>query len=223
MKSKCLSIILATALTSSVSFASVSINFGIGDMYGSTDTSSPFSLGGRLNLLALTNGGSWGTSANISTVLSNLTASFVPSGAVLVGSAFFSDNSFGSGTAQTTINFSYGSGFTNNQPMLIVGYSSLNNTATQPGFGTAGFFYRSDVVQDFSDIAFISPADGGSYTLNALTLSQSGSLANDALTSGTGATGGNGFTTVPEPSTYALLAMSALGLGGYVVRRRNRS
>jgi len=27
-------------------------------------------------------------------------------------------------------------------------------------------------------------------------------------------------TTVPEPSTYALLGMSALALGGYVVRRR---
>ena len=30
------------------------------------------------------------------------------------------------------------------------------------------------------------------------------------------------FTTVPEPSTYALLAMSALGLAGYVARRRAR-
>ena len=28
---------------------------------------------------------------------------------------------------------------------------------------------------------------------------------------------------VPEPSTYALLAMSAVGLGGYIARRRRRS
>ena len=30
------------------------------------------------------------------------------------------------------------------------------------------------------------------------------------------------FQTVPEPSTYALLALSAAALGGYVVRRRRR-
>ncbi|MBU3666636.1 MAG: PEP-CTERM sorting domain-containing protein [Chthoniobacterales bacterium] len=32
----------------------------------------------------------------------------------------------------------------------------------------------------------------------------------------------NNLTTVPEPSTYALLALSAAGLSGYVIRRRHR-
>lgn len=30
------------------------------------------------------------------------------------------------------------------------------------------------------------------------------------------------FTTVPEPSTYELLALSAAGFGGYIIRRRRR-
>jgi hypothetical protein len=36
------------------------------------------------------------------------------------------------------------------------------------------------------------------------------------------ADGSNSFTTVPEPSTYALLTLGALALGGYAARRRAR-
>jgi hypothetical protein len=36
------------------------------------------------------------------------------------------------------------------------------------------------------------------------------------------AAGSNSFTTVPEPSTYALLTLGALALGGYAARRRAR-
>ena len=35
-------------------------------------------------------------------------------------------------------------------------------------------------------------------------------------------TGLNSYQVVPEPSTYALLALSAMGLAGYVARRRTR-
>jgi hypothetical protein len=36
------------------------------------------------------------------------------------------------------------------------------------------------------------------------------------------AAGDNAFTTVPEPTTYALLALGALGMAGYAARRRAR-
>ena len=36
------------------------------------------------------------------------------------------------------------------------------------------------------------------------------------------AAGSNSFTTVPEPSTYALLALGAAAIGGYAARRRAR-
>ncbi len=36
------------------------------------------------------------------------------------------------------------------------------------------------------------------------------------------AAGSNSFTTIPEPTTYALLTLGALGLAGYAARRRAR-
>jgi hypothetical protein len=40
-------------------------------------------------------------------------------------------------------------------------------------------------------------------------------------TVGSGGLGLNAYT-VPEPSTYALLALSGIGLAGYIARRRSR-
>jgi hypothetical protein len=41
-------------------------------------------------------------------------------------------------------------------------------------------------------------------------------------TVGSGGTGLNSYQVVPEPSTYALLALSGAGLVGYIARRRAR-
>jgi hypothetical protein len=41
-------------------------------------------------------------------------------------------------------------------------------------------------------------------------------------TVGSGGVGLNSYQVVPEPSTYALLALSGAGLAGYIARRRAR-
>jgi hypothetical protein len=41
-------------------------------------------------------------------------------------------------------------------------------------------------------------------------------------TTGTGGVGLNSYQVVPEPTTYALLALGALGMAGYAARRRAR-
>ena len=215
MKKIALLAISAVALAAS-SFASVTINFGLGEMYGSADTSSAFPLGGRINILALTSG----TWTDVATKFSNLTGSWTPANSVLVAS-FGSNNSDGPGTVGTSFTYSYSGAFAQGNPLLLVAYPTLNMSSSAPGNNTPGFFFRTDSIIDGSEIAWVAPADG-TWTLGAYTLDLGGSVANDAFTSGDGATGGNGFTTVPEPSTYALLGMSALGLGGYMVRRRRR-
>lgn len=222
MKKLTLTLSIVVAVVQS-SMASVTINFGLGQMYSSTNTVTFFPTNGLVNILALTNGGSWGTSATISNTFANLTSSFIPANSVLVASFGNNNDGGNSGTVGTAFNYSYSGAFVAGAPLLAVGYGSLTTNSTSPGNGVNGFFFRTDSIIDGSDIAWTAPADGQTVNLYAYTASLSGSLGNSQFTSGDGAAGGNGFTTVPEPSTYALLAMSALGLGGYVVRRRNRS
>jgi len=50
-------------------------------MYASTNTATPFPLGGLINLLAITNG-TWGNTQSLIAEFSGLTSSFVPTNAV---------------------------------------------------------------------------------------------------------------------------------------------
>ena len=223
MKKILTSLAVAAALTQ-VAPATVTIGFGLGTMYSSTNTNSFFASGGLLNLLAVTNGQTWATLpaflgyGSINEMFASTTSGFAPTGTVLLGQ-IGNNNGGGSGVTDGTYAFTMTAGY----EMMTVGYSSLTTNSASPGNGTAGFFYRSATAIDGSDIGWVVPADGATYNMAAYTAALGGSVANNQFTSGTGAAGGNGFTTIPEPSTYALLAMSALGLGGYVVRRRNRS
>jgi len=215
---------LFLALTS---HASVNISFGLGTMYaGETTSSSFFANGGRINLLAL-NTGTWSALpallgySTLNEVFANQTSSFTPTGVTLVG-PIGNDGSGGGGITGGGFLFEYSGGFNAGDQLLAVGYSTLTTSSVSPGLGTKGFFFRTDSIIDGSDIAWIAPAAGFAYTLSAYTEGLGGSVADNTFTSGNGAAGGNGFTTVPEPSTYALLVLSAAAFGGYVIRRRRR-
>lgn len=215
--------LLATAATMiAASQASVTINFGMGNMYSSTGTTTAFPSGGLLNLLAL-DSGTWSSAyPNLATALSTNTSSWTLPGTTLVGQ-IANDDSGGSGVTGGAFSFSYSGNFGVGDQLLIVAYPGLTLSSSSPGAGKAGFFYRTDSIVDGSLIAYVAPADGGAYDLFSYTLDLGGTSPNNQFTSGTGAAGGQGFTTVPEPSTYALLAMSGIGMAGYVIRRRRRA
>ncbi len=230
MKKILVTIAIAAAITQ-LATASVNISFGLGTMYSGTTTgSSTFPSGGLINLLAVTNGQTWASLpsflgySTLNEVFANTTSGFAPTGTYLVGQ-LGNDNGGGPGVALGNYIYSYSGSFVAGNELMTVAYPTLTLSSLSPGNSTTGFFYRTSSTNTASgaDIAWVAPADGGTYSLAALTLNLSGDVPNDQFTSGSGATGTQGFTTVPEPSTYALLAMSALGLGGYVVRRRNRS
>lgn len=215
--------LLATAATMiAASQASVTINFGMGNMYSSTGTTTAFPSGGLLNLLAL-DSGTWSSAyPNLATALSTNTSSWTLPGTTLVGQ-IANDDSGGAGVTGGAFSFSYSGNFGAGDQLLIVAYPGLTLASSSPGAGKAGFFYRTDSIVDGSLIAYVAPADGGAYDLFSYTGDLGGTSPNNQFTSGTGATGGQGFTTVPEPSTYALLAMSGIGMAGYVIRRRRRA
>jgi hypothetical protein len=192
---------------------SVTLNFSLGNLYtGANTDSSLWGAGtGLINVLVLTNGQTWAAQGNLNSLFSQLTNSFTPTGAVRV--AFGTATDLGAYGGGPVINLS--GGVASGQEYLVVGFSSLNSVASQPGVGTAGFFYRES--------SWTLPSAGALVDVFAETVGYGGDLPESTFTSGASAIGGNGFTTVPEPSTYALLAMSGLALAGYVIRRRRRA
>ena len=186
-------------------------------MYSSTDNSTTVPLNGLVNILSLDSGNWSGESA----LFTALTGSFTPANATLVAQ-FANDNTGGSlpGVVTSSFGFTYSGNFTAGDQLLVVVYPTLTIASLNPGNNTAGFYFRTDAIIDGSDIAWVAPPDGSTYSLFNYTSDIGGSLPNDQFTSGASATGGQGFTTVPEPATWVLLVGS---LKTVMVFRRRRA
>ena len=112
--------------------------------------------------------------------------------------------------------------------MINDGGSDFSSGLTWKG-GSPGTTLAFSFTRGSGNVYSINLVQGAeSYNGNNYT-STSGTMSIDSVQFYTSAQGGgenvgfNNLSVVPEPSTYALLAMSAMGLGGYVIRRRRRS
>jgi hypothetical protein len=110
-----------------------------------------------------------------------------------------------------------------NFPYITSGNISPTNTQTSGTYNFSfnvtdlGLTANNGQSFDFFSTYISDTAWRSSETFGATfsTPSQQGYLTFDAAASNT-------FTTVPEPTTYALLALGALGMAGYAARRRAR-
>jgi hypothetical protein len=141
------------------------------------------------------------------------------------------------GATQSTINSGY---FDAPENELFVGLTQSDNTLLAAGTamfvsifnvpggsGTSTWFSSAEQIV-LSDPTWIAPT----FTLATpeLTWTLGSSTVAMSLAQFGGSTGTYSFndgapqvTLVPEPSTYALLGLASLALGGYAMRRRNRA
>lgn len=194
-------LVSAIALFLQTASGSVSISLGLGTMQFGLDESAPFTLGGRVNLLALEEG-TWADLpaslgySSLNEVFANLNGSFTPPGSVLVGQ-FANNDSGGPGVGDWFVNFVYSGNFNPGDQLLAVAYPTLTLASSSTVPDTPGFFFRTDSVIDGSDIGWVAPGDGQYVMLGAYTLDLGGSVPNNQFTAGSGAPGGNGFGVVP--------------------------
>jgi len=108
---------------------------------------------------------------------------------------------------------------TNNSPVFSGTNSTINYTLTLASLGLVA----ANANTIYFD-AYSSGGGGGDSAIDALanpnvSITTWGGPYTSSTTGDSGP-GLNSYQVVPEPSTYALLVISALGLAGYVARRR---
>lgn len=209
MKRASLLSLLLLAFAAASAQATVTINLTGGVLYG-TNTSSPLPPGTLIQLVL---------SRNPNGFDAPTAGSFTGNSADdIVLFSFSIDNSqgFSGSYGSPPITFSLAAQ-SDPQPridsgdlLLLRWFPGLTTSSTAPAEGQRYGEFRTDLVQDLSDINWTVPGDGANVFLNFYTQSQGGANAE--------AEGVSDMTVIPEPSTYALLLV---GLVGAVFARRH--
>jgi hypothetical protein len=229
-------LILIASLTSQIgAFAAVGIGYNANATVGSfrSSTNTSLSLGG-VSVGVFTNALSTGVADSFWTSLSSSNGAAAWS--FLLANNYRDVRSFATGQpgdwAFPTNMIGTASGIDitvlpANSRLYVIGFDNGSFSLATPSSSWAGAL-EWGVVSAFGHATpsenFLSPADLGTKTLNfgAAYNLVAGDVKVGTLASGYG-TSNRDVLMVPEPSTYALLAISGVGFAGYMISRRRRA
>jgi len=198
---------LALLVSAAFAQATITINLGGGNIYG-TSTATLAPPGALLQLVV-------STTDNVFTAPT--TGSYTGGSADDVVLASFVINAgLGSpGTFAQPIVVNYTGNISQGDFLMLRWFPTLTPANLTPPAGSPFGQFRVDLVQDFSDITWALPADGGgTFALNFLTMAQ-GSTVNPES-----AGVANMVVAIPEPTSVALIGVALAGLVGFARRRK---
>ena len=117
------------------------------------------------------------------------------------------------GTFAQPINFAFTGNIGPGDQILLRWFPTLTLANTTPPAGAPYGQFRTDLIENFSDINWTIPNDGALVALNFLTMAQGGTRMEIEGVA-------NMMVAIPEPSTVALVGLSVIGLAAYSRRRK---
>ncbi len=128
--------------------------------------------------------------------------------------SFGSNNAGGPGSFLQPIIFSLTGNLNTGDELMLRWWPSLTVSSSTPGTGATFGQFRTDAVENGSNIAWVVPADGSTVDLNFKDLAFGGTEPNSA------GTASFSTTAVPETSTVLCAGLCAVLLLAHAARRR---